>query len=905
MNLTPSTPYPSPPAAFPALIEALEQKGIRLSADTWLRVYRMLEKNEDPARLKLLLCPLIVSSPDEQTLFYEVFDRFWGVNKIPETPLPKKDFFDREKPQLPEEGENILPPEPPREPDLPRMPRPYVFGAIAALAGIVASLAVWFIPDLPMNLRLLLQIFLLLLAGVGVWIYRLRQRKLVARRIEAKEPPWFWNIDLKIRERLDFGAELPILAQQLRRRLPGNHPHLNLRATINETLRSGGALSLRYDYRTRPAEYLFLIDQTSFADHRRHLYEMLYKELLHNNVYAERFFYTDDLRLCWNEKHPGGISLEKIALRYADYRLIIFGDAWKMINPVSGLLMNWTQVFDNWENRALMTSRPTAAWGYDELRLSERFVVLPGNPEGLLQVIHYFEEIKKYNPRVVRDTLIQPEIEATVAGLSQYFNPSVQTWIAACAIYPEVNWDLTLYLGEFLSGHVKENLLTFANLVKIAQLSWFRNGRMPDKDRGDLLNTLNKPLRLTLHQKMVDALEEQFHRSPVPVVSAAYSEFRLQLAVHKLESGNFEDKRKDLQHEIKTLIQEGVKNDFIAIQSVAAPSPLDVVVPEGLRSLAFTAAGTTLADRLRKLIPSGKPKQVKPVEEKSDSESPENETPQPEPPTPDNTEAAEPEPTSFVSPTSRQTLPLPEMVFIKGGTFDMGSEKGEDREKPIHKVTVSDFWLGRTAVTVGEYLRFCEASNTHWPEWLEEGSDYHFETGKDDYYRKRGYNKRAGIENLPIVGVSWDNAVAYCNWLSEQTGQKWRLPTEAEWEYAAGGGSAERTIYAGTSDEKKLGEYAWYSSNSNSQTHPVGQKKPNRLGLYDMSGNVWEWCSDWYGDYPSSDISDPQGPDSGSYRVYRGGSWDDDATFCRVAFRGYYTPDFRFNFVGFRPTRTN
>ncbi|MEZ4775985.1 MAG: SUMF1/EgtB/PvdO family nonheme iron enzyme [Bacteroidia bacterium] len=239
---------------------------------------------------------------------------------------------------------------------------------------------------------------------------------------------------------------------------------------------------------------------------------------------------------------------------------------------------------------------------------------------------------------------------------------------------------------------------------------------------------------------------------------------------------------------------------------------------------------------------------------------------------------------------TKVNFPTPEMVLIKGGTFN--------REK--YKVTVSDFWLSKTAVTVGEYLRFCEATNTHWPEWLEKGSNYHFETGKDDHYKKRGYNKRKGIENLPVAGVSWHNAVAYCDWLSEHTGEKWRLPTEAEWEYAAGGGSKERTIYAGTNDEKNLGKYAWYSGNSNSQPHPVGQKKPNQLGLYDMSGNVWEWCGDWYGDYPSSDISDPQGHEKGWYRVLRGGSWLNSSEYCRVAFRGSNAPEFRFDYFGFR-----
>ncbi|MEZ4776280.1 MAG: SUMF1/EgtB/PvdO family nonheme iron enzyme [Bacteroidia bacterium] len=236
---------------------------------------------------------------------------------------------------------------------------------------------------------------------------------------------------------------------------------------------------------------------------------------------------------------------------------------------------------------------------------------------------------------------------------------------------------------------------------------------------------------------------------------------------------------------------------------------------------------------------------------------------------------------------------LPEMIKIIGGTF----ERGE------YKVTVSDFWLSKTAVTVGQYLAFCETTNSHWPEWLEEGSDYHFETGKNDQYTKRGYNKLNGIENLPIVGVSWYDAVAYCEWLSEQTGQRWRLPTEAEWEYAAGGSSAHRMEYPGMDKESELEDYTWYISNSGGQMHPVGQKKPNRLGLCDMSGNVWDWCGDWYGDYPSSDMSDPQGPEKGWFRVRRGGSWYFVAGVLRR--RSGVAPDNRLINLGFRPAKTD
>ena len=157
-----------------------------------------------------------------------------------------------------------------------------------------------------------------------------------------------------------------------------------------------------------------------------------------------------------------------------------------------------------------------------------------------------------------------------------------------------------------------------------------------------------------------------------------------------------------------------------------------------------------------------------------------------------------------------------------------------------------------------------------------------------------------GVDVLPVENVSWDDAVEFCRKLSGKEGEKYGLPTEAQWEYACRAGSKTRFSF-GDSDSS-LGDSAWYSDNSNRTTHPVSQKKVNSFGLYDMHGNVWEWCSDWYGGeyYSSSPGVDPQGPSSGTYRVVRGGSWYYDPRYCRSASRFRVSPvDRSFN-LGFR-----
>ncbi len=173
---------------------------------------------------------------------------------------------------------------------------------------------------------------------------------------------------------------------------------------------------------------------------------------------------------------------------------------------------------------------------------------------------------------------------------------------------------------------------------------------------------------------------------------------------------------------------------------------------------------------------------------------------------------------------------------------------------------------------------------------------------KEDLSWKKPYIRQRG--NHPVVLVSWNDAIAYCKWLSRKIGTTIRLPTEAEWEYAARGGQKSRGYkYAGSNNPAVV---AWYIVNSGGRTHPVGKNQPNELGLYDMSGNVFEWCQDWYArDYYSrSPRNNPQGPTSGTFRVIRGGSW-----FCldpkgvRVAFRYFLSPSYSFNTVGFRVVR--
>ena len=226
-----------------------------------------------------------------------------------------------------------------------------------------------------------------------------------------------------------------------------------------------------------------------------------------------------------------------------------------------------------------------------------------------------------------------------------------------------------------------------------------------------------------------------------------------------------------------------------------------------------------------------------------------------------------------------------DMVYVEGGTFQMGatSEQGRDYysdEIPVHSVTLSDYYIGKFEVTQGL-----------WEKVM--GTTIH------EQRIKAGYSSTNGVgSDYPMYYVNWEEAQEFCKKLSQLTGKTYVLPTEAQWEYAARGGVKSRGYkYSGSNT---IGNVAWYSDNSSSSTRPVATKQPNELGLYDMSGNVWEWCSDWDGYYSSESQSNPTGPSTGSRRVLRGGSWGYYAGGCRVSYRIGNYPSYRnFNY-GFR-----
>ena len=232
-----------------------------------------------------------------------------------------------------------------------------------------------------------------------------------------------------------------------------------------------------------------------------------------------------------------------------------------------------------------------------------------------------------------------------------------------------------------------------------------------------------------------------------------------------------------------------------------------------------------------------------------------------------------------------------EFVWVPGGCFKMGCgewDGGTSDEKPVHEVCVDGFWMGRYEVTVAQWRRFVEETGYGWDEWS-------------------CVNKYAPGENHPVVCVSWEDAKAFARWLSRKTGYPFRLPTEAEWEYACRSGGRKVKFGTETGDiSHHLANYFGTGGRDRwKYTSPVGSFPPNGLGLYDMSGNVWEWCEDWYDAkyYARSPRRNPKGPSKGKYRVLRGGSWLITPRYLRCAYRFSERPALRNGLLGFRLVR--
>jgi formylglycine-generating enzyme required for sulfatase activity len=645
----------------------------------------------------------------------------------------------------------------------------------------------------------------------------------------------------------------------------------NIEKTIEKTIHGAGMARPVYTASRRHIEYLMLIDRHNSRDHLAHLYNNLYESMQENNIYAERFYFDNTPLLCHNHRYASGISLQEILSIYEHAVLLIFTNGLQFIDTSRSGIYPWVDIFRNWQHRYFFSTSPPAIWGERERLLKEVFpLVLPFSIEGietvasdLLQTANSSVDRISYWQNSADYSLVPIKTEEkTLDYLELFFSEPIKRWIAACAVYPELNWNLTLALGKLFSNeHIQ--LSSYENISQLLRLDWFSRGYIPDKFRMGLLTRwLSGQEVRAVHQFLYDQLSRN---QPLPG-EPDFDSRNLQLAVYGLLAEINKEKFQQKAGQLAELLEKkGRLPDIVSIHLINEHehSPIYFEIPDHL------------------LLRMG----IDPAQARRSKKMP------------------------------------PDFVHIRGGPFTMGSSENERdhfNDETQHQVKVDDFYMCKYAVTVAGFKKFIEASG-YLTDAEKENYSYIFD-GKE-FQKKEGVNwrhdpagnlRQPADENNPVLHVSWNDADAFCDWLSATSGRTFRLPTEAEWEYACRAGTTTpfNTGRNLTTDQANYDGNYPYNDNSKGifrkTTVAVDSFAPNEWGLYNMHGNVWEWCGDWYGEKYYDEckvigvIDNPKGPKTRSRRVLRGGGWDSDARGCRSAYRAGNAPDNRYDFVGFR-----
>lgn len=433
----------------------------------------------------------------------------------------------------------------------------------------------------------------LIFGAIIQWLQAGR-RVMVAELAPRTKGPYLWNIQIEgTEEDISFGNDYDMMLNQLRRRAPDERMMLHIPQTIKATIQKGGMLDVMYQRQTRPPEYLMLIERPYVGSHQARLFNLLYENLKANEVFIERFFYRTDLRLCYNENFQNGIYLAELHARFPNSRLLVFGKGYQLLSPVTGKPANWTTLLQSWNERFLFTSQPLKAWTNREKRLSQILPIMPASIGGIQLAIEQLDsedepEFEKWRNRI-RD-VEQERIEIKgdlLRTLEDYFaiknvdgkmvDNRMVKWIAACAIYPSLHWDLTLYLGKLLSED-GDSLLTWQNLHKLSQLSWFIEGKIPEEARQQLLKYLNKKEEITLRRE----LQNLFKELPKPPEnSVAFEDHELSVSVNDYLLTRNSSKKEELEMEVAQLLASGAEPDMTVIKHLERPNaPNSFKVPK-------------------------------------------------------------------------------------------------------------------------------------------------------------------------------------------------------------------------------------------------------------------------------------------------------------------------------------
>jgi formylglycine-generating enzyme required for sulfatase activity len=633
--------------------------------------------------------------------------------------------------------------------------------------------------------------------------------------------------------------------------------------------------------------------------------DSLLAQLDQYGVFIERYYFDGDPRRCYPHNNPAiPRSLEALQAQYAQHRLLIISDSQHFVDPITGELCDWLPKLKHWQQPFLFTLEASRHWAYQKQQVHQAgFVILAVGKQGLESLVKHLETEKanlkpmrgrevdnfpvlllqrprRFLERHPPDEAVQTQL---LAQLADFLGDEGLLWLSACAVYPELHWQLTLYMGQ---DKLNESLL-----LRLARLPWLRYGTMPDWLRFLLLTQLDKAEEQQIRQRLALLLS-------LSVAKDSDKGFTLAIAN---KSALFNLAQQILAFWTHKADDESVLKDYV-FQSFM-DGRLAVKLPKVMNRLLLHFGLLAKIQFILCLMGLSVIPLFLPVETI-------------------NTVIQLGQPAELV------VLLEPEMVKIKGGDFLMGSsetEKGRNDDEKRHKVYVDDFSMGRYEITVAQFGQF--VNNTGYQTDAEKTGqgcygykDKKFDEYKDYHWRNPGFEQTA---QHPVVCVSWNDAIAYTDWLSEKTTKNFRLPTEAQWEYAARGGTTTARYWGNDSDKacayangldislKKVfnnvkKEVLHNCKDNYIYTAPVGSFIENSYYLNDMLGNAWEWtCSEYDKEYKGKEIkclsNNRANNDS---LVIRGGSWDFSPRWLRSANRFAFSATYRYNYLGFRISRT-
>jgi hypothetical protein len=427
-------------------------------------------------------------------------------------------------------------------------------------------------------------------------LYRFRRRKLVLQKQQGKMPPHSWPIRLKASAaKIYESPAFYTAARRLHSRVRGDSPDLDIAGTVSATVRARGYPRFQYRRMTRLPDYLVLIDRASSQDHQARLFDRLASALHEEGLFLERYFYEGDPRECWREDSEQAVSLAELQRRYSGHRLLLLGDADRLIDAVSGKLTRWAGLLDGWTDRAILTPVPPSQWGVAERALANQFIVLPATQNGLLALVDYFGGSGPADARGWLDEFPSPRELDSAAMLREHLGPQAFQWLCACAVYPELHWDLTLHLGSLPS--MPEGLINEADLLRLIRLPWFRSGSMPDELRWSLIQKLSAQQEREVREAIIDLIE----KSPAPEESFAADAQHVQILFQRYFLVCRDAARRGIRRILEHVPEGEIQREHVVLRSLESlrGSVVDFLLPNRLRRLLFAQGTSVLGLRTR------------------------------------------------------------------------------------------------------------------------------------------------------------------------------------------------------------------------------------------------------------------------------------------------------------------